>query len=215
MVLSGELTRQRTVNLLSDFIVRKIGHKSKIQIASVRNFYLVSGETDYPDPIPMSDILEEFNEKYPVFDKILNSMDCINYIENIETPISISAILHNSINPLYSHKQIMRISDKKSFDHNLFEISDDIPIITSFFPYGYSNDMGKTMLNHLVKIFNEIEKNNIKSLGVSFNIETPEFHVFEISTNKWNIELSDEFMKYHKEMEMCNNISAIESLLLF
>ena len=213
MILSGESTRQRTVNLLSDFIVKKIGHKSKIQIASVHNFYLVSGETDYPDPIPMGDILEEFNEKYPVFDKILNSMDCVNYVEDMEETKKISITLHNTLNPLYSHEQIMRMDDKKSFDHNIIEIPDDTPIITSFFPYGYSNDMGKTLLNHVIKIFEKIDKSNIKSLGVSFNIETPEFHVFDLSTNKWNIELSNEFMRFHKEMS--DDISIIESLLLY
>ena len=98
-------------NLFSDFILSKIGLDSntRIQVTDCNNFYVINGETNSNIILNMNDLIDEFNIQFARFvgdDRILRTIDLINYSTKL-TPVSkLKHTFYNSDNCLYQKEDI-------------------------------------------------------------------------------------------------------------
>ena len=164
MILKTPNSRVYIVNLLSDFILSKISkeEESIITIADCMNFYVVKGKTTSNKILDLSSICDEFSEKYKLEKPISHTIDLIEYDCKLGKLKEFSFTLHNSENCSYSPQQIKKfINDKVScdFDYEPIEISDDLLIITSEFPHGYSLGQGRLLYFYGKHIFYSIPSN--------------------------------------------------------
>lgn len=104
--------------------MKKIGldFDTKIQVCSCKNFIIIKGQTSSKEIIKLSDVLNDFNQKYQSFElESKNIIDLIEYNSKIKLDFPISFSFRNDVNCSLPHED-------DSFDF----------FSTSFFPYGYS-----------------------------------------------------------------------------
>jgi len=154
MVLSSPTSRLGIVNLISDFILKKIPHKeiSIIQVSDCENFFVIKGKTSYKEVLSLNEILDEIKKKYPkIFDKeslLSRTIDLIEYGVELHKPDSITIPFYNTKNCIFSTIQIEKFEkdSTKSYsdDYNATEHTESL-FVSSCFPHGYSLDSGRSL----------------------------------------------------------------------
>lgn len=132
-------TRQNLVNDFADYVCEIISenntHKTKLSVVDVQNFMIVKGFTKSETVVNFSEINSKFVElnkdKYPGLNKF-NTIDVLSYGSED------SSFEDESI--IYSTKPEENINNELSI------------VVTSKFPYGYSENYLKQTYNHLKEI---------------------------------------------------------------
>lgn len=132
-------TRQNLVNDFADYVCEIISenntHKTKLSVVDVQNFMIVKGFTKSETVVNFSEINSKFVElnkdKYPDLNKF-NTIDVLSYGSED------SSFGDESI--VYSTKPEENINNELSI------------VVTSKFPYGYSENYLKQTYNHLKEI---------------------------------------------------------------
>ena len=162
-------------NLFSDFILSKIGLDSntRIQVTDCNNFYVINGETNSNIILNMNDLIDEFNIQFANFvkdDRILRTIDLINYSTKL-TPVSkLKHTFYNSDNCLYQKEDI--------------EPPVESYIYTSTFPHGHSFTMGRSLLYKMKNIaYNVFNLGYIKWLDMEINLNNSEDNIINIKHN--------------------------------
>ena len=162
-------------NLFSDFILSKIGLDSntRIQVTDCNNFYVINGETNSNIILNMNDLIDEFNIQFAYFvgdDRILRTIDLINYSTKL-TPVSrLKHTFYNSDNCLYQKEDI--------------EPPVESYIYTSTFPHGHSFTMGRSLLYKMKNIaYNVFNLGYIKWLDMEINLNNSEDNIINIKHN--------------------------------
>jgi hypothetical protein len=154
----------RICNLLADFIITKIGKefKSKVQITDCVNFYVINGKTNSETILDMTEITDQFNEKFKEFldgVKVIRTIDIIEYNENLTPPTKLNYTFYNTENNIYPDKD---------YENNVL----DGFISRSNFPHGYSSNMGRNMFYNLKNIaFNVTKLGYIKCVEIKYDSE--------------------------------------------
>jgi len=162
-------------NLFSDFILSKIGLDSntKIQVTDCNNFYVINGETNSESILNMNTLVDEFNSKFDKFigdDKILRTIDLINYSSKLIQVSKLKHTFYNSDNCLYQKEDI--------------EPPVESYIYTSTFPHGHSFTMGRSLLYKMKNIaYNVFNLGYIKWLEIEINLNNSEDDVIKIKHN--------------------------------
>ena len=190
MKLINLKSRKGLVNLFADFIVQKFDRNSNtiIQVTDLKHFMIVNGFTDSKIVLDMTQIKDEFISEnqdlleYLGYENNINLMDTIKYNETKRPPSNIWTNLYYSERPLYPQENLEFIfmsNEEYSYDHDLnlpLEVEHDMsssvgnfmsPIQpTSFFPHGYSLNMGRSLMYYseyiATNIFNMIYCNKLK-----------------------------------------------------
>jgi hypothetical protein len=83
MILKSKGSKLSIVNLFADFILSKIPHEEEtlIQVADCNNFLVVKGKTSYNIPLNLSEIKNEFTNKFEHFFSELTLTHTIDLIE--------------------------------------------------------------------------------------------------------------------------------------
>ena len=132
-------TRQNLVNDFADYVCEIISendtHKTKLSVVDVENFMIVKGFTKSENVINFSEINSNFIElnknKYPNLDKF-NTIDVLSY--DCDDKEFEDEIIQ------YSTKPKENINDELSI------------VVSSKFPYGYSENYLRATYNHLKEI---------------------------------------------------------------
>jgi hypothetical protein len=187
MILKDPKSSIGIVNLLADFILKKIpdNEKSIFQVADCQNFFIIKGKTTCKETIDLQKVLEEFVEKFSnLIDnrKITHSIDLIEYGVKLKEVENISFTYHNSKNCSYHYSQIDKFEKKvSSYDYQDFckEVFDNL-INTSSFPHGYSLDQGR-LLYYFGKyvVYNIPSNYPITSVTLNLTRNEEEFSVYD------------------------------------
>jgi len=187
MILKDPKSSIGIVNLLADFILKKIpdNEKSIFQVADCQNFFIIKGKTTCKETIDLQKVLEEFVEKFSNFidnRKITHSIDLIEYGVKLKEVEHISFTYHNSKNCSYHYSQIDEFEKKvSSYDYQDLcrEIPDNL-INTSSFPHGYSLDQGR-LLYYFGKyvVYNIPSNYPITSVTLNLTRNEEEFSVYD------------------------------------
>ena len=161
MILKKIGGKNFVVNLLSDFILNKIGleHSSEIYVLDVNNFFIVKGRTSSKEVLNLSEVINEFKQKFDSFlnqTKITNTIDLLEYDVEMKKINRVTQTLFNTESCSYHYKQIENFErDGKSWDLKFIphEISENEPYYSSEFPHGFSYDQGRLLYYYLKKIF--------------------------------------------------------------
>lgn len=132
-------TRQNLVNDFADYVCEIISendtHKTKLSVVDVENFMIVKGFTKSENVINFSELSSNFIElnknKYPNLDKF-NTIDVLSY--DCDDKEFEDEIIQYSTNPKEN------INDELSI------------VVSSKFPYGYSENYLRATYNHLKEI---------------------------------------------------------------
>jgi hypothetical protein len=132
-------TRQNLVNDFADYVCEIISenntHKTKLSVVDVENFMIVKGFTKSENVINFSELNSNFIElnkhKYPNLDKF-NTIDVLTY----------------SCDDTYFEDEIIQYSTIHEEPIN----NDLSMVVSSKFPYGYSENYLKQTYNHLKEI---------------------------------------------------------------
>jgi len=132
-------TRQNLVNDFADYVCEIISenntHKTKLSVVDVENFMIVKGFTKSENVINFSELNSNFIElnkhKYPNLDKF-NTIDVLKY----------------SCEDTYFEDEIIQYSTIHEEPIN----NDLSMVVSSKFPYGYSENYLKRTYNHLKEI---------------------------------------------------------------
>lgn len=132
-------TRQNLVNDFADYVCEIISendtHKTKLSVVDVENFMIVKGFTKSENVINFSELSSNFIElnknKYPNLDKF-NTIDVLTY----------------SCDDTYFEDEIIQYSTIHEEPIN----NDLSMVVSSKFPYGYSENYLKQTYNHLKEI---------------------------------------------------------------
>jgi hypothetical protein len=132
-------TRQNLVNDFADYVCEIISenntHKTKLSVVDVKNFMIVKGFTKSENVINFSELNSNFIElnkhKYPNLDKF-NTIDVLTY----------------SCDDTYFEDEIIQYSTIHEQPIN----NDLSMVVSSKFPYGYSENYLKQTYNHLKEI---------------------------------------------------------------
>ena len=132
-------TRQNLVNDFADYVCEIISendtHKTKLSVVDVENFMIVKGFTKSENVINFSELNSNFIElnknKYPNLDKF-NTIDVLSY--DCDDKEFEDEIIQ------YSTKPKENINDELSI------------VVSSKFPYGYSENYLRATYNHLKEI---------------------------------------------------------------
>ena len=162
-------------NLFSDFILSKIGLDSntKIQVTDCNNFYVINGETNSSIILNMNDLIDEFNIQFANVvgdDRILRTIDLINYSTKLIPVSKLKYKLYNSENCLYPKEDI--------------EPPVESYIYTSTFPHGHSFTMGRSLIYKMKNIaYNVFNLGYIKWLEMEINLNNSEDDMVSIKHN--------------------------------
>lgn len=131
-----EETKYSLLNRLAELIQKTIGEKesTRIEIVDCENFIVVKGVTTSKEILDLNLIKEKFIEKFPENSenlKIGNTIDLIKYGEDVEDVTIASFQFFNSEN-----LELKNCSDDFSINPLVYKSS---------FPFGYSNDQGKSL----------------------------------------------------------------------
>lgn len=162
-------------NLFSDFILEKIGLYTNtiIQVTDCSNFYTINGDSDSLSILNINETVDEFNSKFQIFlndDKILRTIDLINYGAKLTPTQKLKYKFYNTENCLYPKD----------------EINDTIKsyITTSTFPHGYSFHQGRSLLYKLKNIaYNVFKLGYIKWVDIEMNCNKSEDDIINITHN--------------------------------
>jgi len=162
-------------NLFSDFILEKIGldTNTKIQVTDCSNFYTINGDSNSLIILNINETVDEFNLKFKTFlgeEKILRTIDLINYGAKLTPTEKLKYKFHNTENCLYPKD----------------EINDTIEsyIYTSTFPHGHSFTMGRSLIYKMKNIaYNVFNLGYIKWLEIDMNCNEVEDGIIGISHN--------------------------------
>ena len=189
MILKSPTSKLAIVNLFADFILSKIPHNKHtiIQVADCINFFVIKGKTSYNDVLNMSEILEEFKEKYKLVEnrKLTHTIDLIEYDVDMEPVEQIIHTYYNTENCSYNYTQIENfISDNtKSYLNEYFPnpITDDTNlIVVSDFPHGYSLSKGRLYYYYGKYITYNIPPNYpVVELTFVINKDEDKFYVYD------------------------------------
>ena len=132
-------TRQNLVNDFADYVCKIISendtHKTKLSVVDVENFMIVKGFTKSENVINFSELSSNFIElnknKYPNLEKF-NTIDVLSY--DCDDKEFEDEIIQ------YSTKPKENINDELSI------------VVSSKFPYGYSENYLRATYNHLKEI---------------------------------------------------------------
>jgi hypothetical protein len=169
MILNKIGTNDFIVNLLSEFILNKIGKNTstKIQVIDCINFFIIKGKTSSKEVLNLSEILSDFKKTYDkeIGDKkITHSIDLIEYDYSLDDVSELEFTLHDSINCSYSQEQIDMFETSNNsleFHYKTKLINNDNLIYTSQFPFGYSLNQGRLLYYFIKKVFYSIPTNYI------------------------------------------------------
>jgi hypothetical protein len=220
MTLKKESSKVFLVNLFADFIISQIPHdeQSIIHVIDCHNFVLVKGKTTSKTLINLSEITNQFSQKFPKYlhkNKITHTLDLIEYDQNLSPQENITITYHNTDNCSYNNKQIdyYRNEDVScEYVHSIKEITDDCPIISSEFPNGYSLGQGRLLYYYGKHIFYNIPPNYpVKTL--TFNLSTSKdednIPVFSVYNNSLECDdvIVDSWVKdnFNFDMNWLNN----------
>ena len=111
MTIKKQLSRIFLINLFADFIISKIPHEEQsiINLVDCKNFILVKGKTTSKTLLNLSDISNEFSNKFSEYltdNKITHTLDLIEYDQHMIPFDELSHTYHNTDNCSYHHKQI-------------------------------------------------------------------------------------------------------------
>ena len=115
MVLSSPNSRLGIVNLISDFILKKIPFKEKsvIQVSDCENFFVIKGKTSYKNVLNLTEILDEIKKKYKkIFTEELQLsriIDLVEYGVELQKIDSITLNFYKTKNCIYNQNQIKNI----------------------------------------------------------------------------------------------------------
>lgn len=166
-------------NLFSDFILSKIGLDSntRIQVTDCNNFYVINGETNSNIILNMNDLIDEFNIQFADVvgdDRILRTIDLINYSTKLIPISKLKYFFYNSDNCLYPKEDI--------------EPQVEPYIYTSTFPHGHSFAMGRSLLYKMKNIaYNVFNLGYIKWLDMEINLNNSEDDIINIKHNLYPI----------------------------
>ena len=179
MTLKKESSRVFMINLFADFIISQIPYdeQSIIKVVDCNNFILVKGKTTSKTLINLSELSNQFSQKYSKYlnnIKITHTLDLIEYDQDLSPKENITFTYHNTDNCSYNNKQIEYYQNQNvSCDYTYFinEVNDDSLIISSEFPHGYSLGQGRLLYYYGKHIFYNIPPNYpVKTL--TFNLST-------------------------------------------
>lgn len=153
--------RSFIVNLLSDFLINKLGKEtsSQICVVDVQNFYIIKGKTSSKEILNLSDVMSEFKNKYEKFlggIKITHTIDLIEYDFEMKKSNSLTQTFFNTESCSFHQKQIDKhIEDGNTWDFNFIteEINETNFLCVSEFPHGFSMDQSRLLYYYLKKIF--------------------------------------------------------------
>lgn len=189
MILKKQSSRIFLVNLFADFIISKISseEQSIINVVDCKNFFLIKGITTSNTLLNLSDILTEFNKKYSEYqadNQITHTIDLIEYDKTISPIEKISFTFHNTENCSYHYKQIEYFKENNKscvYDYFVKEL-DDMMIVSSEFPHGYSLGQGRLLYYYGKHIFYNIPSNYpITTLTFNFSKQTNQDNVPDFS----------------------------------
>lgn len=179
------------VNLLSDFILSKIGHDedSIIKVIDCENFFVLKGKTSSKDVLFMPNLISEFKEKFNSLipeTKLTHTIDLIEYDKSIAEVTEISHTYYNNTpNCSYHYEDVDKFEDLEEKDEMVY---------VSNFPHGHSLSQGRLLYYYGKKIFYNIPS--------TYPITTL---TLTISNNKnedgdYNFRVFDEFFKSEDEI---------------
>jgi hypothetical protein len=201
MILKHPNSRIFTVNLFADFILSKIPNSedSIITVSDCKNFIVIKGITSYKDILDINSISAEFNDKYNPKFQISHTIDLIEYNKKLSEVTELSFTLHKSENCSYHKSQIKEfLSDEKSysFEYLPMEIPEDLLIITSEFPHGYSVSQGRLIYYYGKHIFYSIPTNYpVSTISLKLSTTKNEENENIISVYNPHKEMEDEILK--------------------
>jgi len=241
MIIKKESSRIFVLNLFADFIVSKIPHEEQsiINLVDCKNFILVKGFTTSKEILNLTEISNEFSKihaKYLEKHKITHTIDLIEYNKDLPQTETLSFTYHNTDNCSYHPKQIEHYEKNDiscDYNYNVKELGDDILILSSEFPHGYSLGQGRLLYYYGKHIFYNIPPNYpVKTL--TFNLSTmkddtniPIFSVYnnsseseDIIVESWVLDnfdfnmvwLSNEIKKVDWSIELTNPLSEYDFL---
>ena len=116
MTIKKQLSRIFLINLFADFIISKIPHEEQsiINLVDCKNFILVKGKTTSKTLLNLSDISNEFSNKfseYLIDNKITHTLDLIEYDQHMIPFDELSYTYHNTDNCSYHNKQINHFNE--------------------------------------------------------------------------------------------------------
>ena len=160
MIIKKESSRIFVLNLFADFIVSKISHdeQSIINLVDCKNFILVKGFTTSKEILNLTEISNEFSKihaKYLEKNKITHTIDLIEYNKDLLQTDTLSFTYHNTDNCSYHPKQIEHYEKNDiscDYNYNVKELGDDVLILSSEFPHGYSLGQGRLLYYYGKKI---------------------------------------------------------------
>jgi hypothetical protein len=192
MVLSSPNSRLGIVNLISDFILKKIPFKEKsvIQVSDCENFFVIKGKTSYKNVLNLTEILDEIKKKYKkIFTEELQLsriIDLVEYGVELQKIDSITLNFYKTKNCIYNQNQIKKFekNSTKSYsdDYNATEYSENL-FVSSCFPHGYSLNNGRN-LYYFGKyiIYNLSSKYLNTKLTLTLSEENKKFSIFDNSS---------------------------------
>lgn len=188
MNLKKKNTRSFNVNLLSDFLLKKIPQEEStiIQISDCENFYVVKGKTSSKDLLNVPTLIDEFYEKYSKFlpEKFTkNSIDLIEYDSDLDDFVELEIYLYNTINCSYPY---YLLTNEKEVKESM--------IVTSEFPHGYSLNQGRIFYYYLKNIVYSIPTNYIFT-SLKFEIKKRENLEFKVYNSFFSSNDEDETLQ--------------------
>lgn len=188
MNLKKRNTRSFNVNLLADFLLKKIPHEEStiIQISDCENFLVVKGKTTSKNLLDIPKLLDEYFEKYNEFlpeKTTKNSIDLIEYDCEIDNQNRLDITLYNTDNCSYSYYDINKEYEEK-----------DSMIVNSEFPHGYSLNQGRILYYYLKNILYSIPTNYIFT-SLTFKIDKKDGLDFKVFNNFFTNNEEDDILQ--------------------
>lgn len=180
MLLNSRSSKSLIVNLLSDFIMEKIGKdiSTIIQVIDCENFLVVKGKSNSKDMLNLKLVMNQFKEKYDTVigeRKLTHTIDLIEYDKEMNECKNLTFTFHNSQNCSYHSSQISEfLNNGVSVDYvsHPKKLSEENFSYASDFPFGYSLNQGRGLYYYLKKIYYSIPTNYlVDSLIFDLNLE--------------------------------------------
>lgn len=253
MKLINPKSKRAFVNLFSDFIMQKLGKNTKtiIQVTLYNNFIVIFGKTNSEIDLNIEEIKKEFFEyNSDLFKQISldENIGTLNLIEKNSDYFKINCYRHyldlyNTERPLY-HKNVINFNTPGDYDtldwkdgifleipHNSILPTDSFKFsplqITSEFPYGYSLNVGRSLIYYAeyiaLNIFPTISMEKFKLLItnqkntdgdqiIEFKTKSPyrESKIESLILDNFNFDL-EKFSEKFDTYDFCDEIKNLSS----
>lgn len=154
--INNPSSRKSICNLLSDFILQKIGLENNtiVQVTDCINFFVINGQTENKKEVDTHSIIDDFNETYKkLLDKpITHTFDFIRYgSEMNEVDFLRKKFFITSDNTSYHYSLVEKFkedSTKSYFYNGIHSYEEKIPpslSVASEFPHGFSLKQGRSL----------------------------------------------------------------------